>query len=248
MTGSIFIDLRKVFNLVDHQCLLHKLEHYGIRDKSLKWFENYLTTRLQSVKYNQDISSNLAIGHGVPQGSILGPILFVIYINDLPQCLMKSAIGMYADDTVIYFSATSPGLIKQVLQNDLIYVEQWLQENKLVLNQSKGGEMRDTKTLNLSRKIVSLQVFVDVSRFSPCVINLSCNKNICCGLKKVVAKSRARRSTLSDKFWFCCSFFIKLTTCRATNLLVPFKSTNQRAAFLQPATNVFVAGQVDQAR
>ena len=137
MTGSIFIDLRKAFDLVDHQCLLHKLEHYGIRDKSLKWFENYLTTRLQSVKYNQDISSNLAIGHGVRQGSILGPVLFVIYINDLPQCLMKSAIGMYADDTVIYFSATSPGLIKQVLQNDLIYVEQWLQENKLVLNQSK---------------------------------------------------------------------------------------------------------------
>ena len=137
MTGSIFIDLRKAFDLVDHQCLLHKLEHYGIRDKSLKWFENYLTTRLQSVRHNQDISSNLAIGHGVPQGSILGPILFVIYINDLPQCLTKSAIGMYADDTVIYFSATSPDLIKQVLQNDLNYVEQWFQENKLVLNQSK---------------------------------------------------------------------------------------------------------------
>ena len=124
MTGSIFIDLRKAFDLVDHQCLLHKLEHYRIREKSLEWFENYLTTRLQSVKHNQDISSNLAIGHGVPQGSILGPILFVIYINDLPQCLTKSSIGMYADDTVIYFSATSPGLIKQVLQNDLNYVEQ----------------------------------------------------------------------------------------------------------------------------
>ena len=57
-----------------------------------------------------------------------------------------------------------------------------------------------------------------------------------------------RGSTLSNKFWLCCSFFIKLTTCRATNLLLPYKSTNQRAAFLQPATNVFVAGQVDQAR
>ena len=82
----------------------------------------------------------------------------------------------------------------------------------------KGGEIRDTKTLNLLRNIVSLQVFVDVSRFSPCLINLTRNKNICCGLKKVVAKSRA---TLSNKFWLCCSFFIKLTTCRATNLLVP---------------------------
>ena len=80
------------------------------------------TTRFQRVKHNQDISSNLAIRHGVPQGSILGPILFVVYINDLPQCVMKSSIGMYADDTVIYFSDTLPGLIEQVLHNDLNYV------------------------------------------------------------------------------------------------------------------------------
>jgi len=122
---------------VENRCLFHKLEHYGIREKSLKWFENYLTTRFQRVKHKQDISSILAIGRGVPRGSILGPILFVIYINDLPQCLMKSSIGIYADDTVIYFSDTSPGLIKQTLQNDLNYVEQWLQENKLLLHQSK---------------------------------------------------------------------------------------------------------------
>lgn len=137
MTGSIFLDLKKAFDLVDHQCLLHKLEHYGIREKSLKWFENYLTSQFQWVKHNRDISSNLAIGHGVPQGSILGPILFVVYVNDLPRCVMKSSIGMYANDTVIYFSDTSPCLIKQVLQNDLNYIEQWLQETKLVLNQSK---------------------------------------------------------------------------------------------------------------
>ena len=68
--------------------------------------------------------------------------------------------------------------------------------------ESKGGEIRDTKTLNLSRNIVSLQVFVDVCRFSPCVINLSRNKHICCWWKKVVAKSSGR-STLSNKFWFC---------------------------------------------
>jgi len=94
ITRSIFIDLKKAFDLVDHLCLLHKLEHYGSRGKSLKWFEHYLTTRTQKVKYKQDVSSRLAIGYGVPQGSIL-----VIYINDLPQSLLKSSIGMYADDT-----------------------------------------------------------------------------------------------------------------------------------------------------
>ena len=134
-----------------------------------------------------------------------------------------------------------------------------------VLSHLKGGEIRDTKTLNLSRNIASLQVFVDVSRFSPCAINLLSNKNVCCGLRKVVAKRRARvyfeqqcllrcrfssmfpvfhlarstcwatkifvagwgkllrkkerGSTLSNNVWLCCSFFIKLRTCRATNLL-----------------------------
>ena len=76
---------------------------------------------------------------------------------------------------------------------------------------TKGGEIRDTKTLNLTCNIVSLQVFVDVSRFSPCMINLS---------RKLLRKEE-RGSTLSNKFWLCCSFFIKHTTCCATNLLVP---------------------------
>ena len=75
---------------------------------------------------------------------------------------------------------------------------------------AKGGEIRDKKTVKLACNVVSLQVWVDVSRFSPCMVNLSRNKNICCGLKKVVAKSRAR----------VYSFFIKLTTCRATSVLV----------------------------
>ena len=106
--------------------MLHKVGHYGIRGKSLNWFKHYLTTRTQKVKYNQDVSSSLAIAYGVLQGSILGPILFVIYINDLPQILLKSSIGMCADDKVIYSSDSSAQIIKQVLQKDLNNVEQWL--------------------------------------------------------------------------------------------------------------------------
>ena len=85
---------------------------------------------------------------------------------------------------------------------------------------AKGGEIRDTKTLNLTRNIVSLQASVDVSRFSPCMINLSRNKNICCGLKKVVAKSRAW-VYFEQQILALLLVFIKHTTCGATNLLVP---------------------------
>ena len=93
---------------------------------------------------------------------------------------------------------------------------------KCTAPESKGGEIRDTKTLNLVRNIVSLQVLADVSRFSPCVINLSHNKNI---WRKLLRKVECG-STLCNKFWLCCSFFIKLTTWRATNLLA-FWQINQ---------------------
>ena len=136
ITGSIFIDLKKAFDLVDHHCLLHKLEHYGIRGTSLKWFEDYLATQTQKVKYNQDVSSSLTICYGVPQGSILGPILFVIH-RRLPQSLLKSSMGMCADDAVINFSDPSAEIVEQVLQNDLNNVEKWLASNRLVLNQNK---------------------------------------------------------------------------------------------------------------
>ena len=122
ITRSIFVDLKNsvAFDLVDHHCLLHKVEHYEIRGKSLS---NGLNTILL-LEPRRSVTKT--IRNGVPQGSILGPILFVIYINDLPQILLKSSLSMYADDTVICFSDSSAEIIKQVLQNDLNNVEQWL--------------------------------------------------------------------------------------------------------------------------
>ena len=94
ITGCTFLVLKKAFDLVDDHCLLHKLGNI-MELESLKWFEDYLTTRTQKVKYNQNVSSSLGIGYRVPLGSILSPILFVIYINDLPQILLTTSIGMY---------------------------------------------------------------------------------------------------------------------------------------------------------
>ena len=81
ITGAVFIDLKKAFDFVDHESLLCKLEHYGVRGSSLDWFWNYLTTRTQRVQFRNDMSSTRAFRFGVPQGLILGPLLFICFIH-----------------------------------------------------------------------------------------------------------------------------------------------------------------------
>ena len=128
LTGAVFIDLKKAFDLVNHKCLLYKLEHYRVRGLSHSWFQNYLCTRSQRVKF-KELSSSLPLSNGVPQGSILGSLLFVLYINDLPQSLVQSNISMYADDTVIYTTGSRPDDVVMKIQEDIQRVEQWMKSN-----------------------------------------------------------------------------------------------------------------------
>ena len=103
MTGALFVDLKKAFGTVPHKELISKLESFGFVDNSIAWFTNYLSNRSQVVSLGTNLSSPLAVLNGVPQGSILGPVLFTLYINDLPSCINFSNVIMYADDTVIFF-------------------------------------------------------------------------------------------------------------------------------------------------
>ena len=114
---GIFVDLRKAFDIVNHKILLTKLDHYGIRNSMLKWFHSYLTDRKQFVSFNGKSSELLKYNCGVPQGSVLGPLLFLLYINDLPNISKILNFYFFADDTNIYYESNSLSLRGQLIRN-----------------------------------------------------------------------------------------------------------------------------------
>lgn len=122
---------------MNHNILLLKLEHYGIRGASLNWFQSYLSDRKQYVSVNGANSSYLSISCGVPQGSVLGPLLFLRYINDLPLSSSKLSFYLFADDSNIYYEVESVDQLQNVVNNELKKVKMWLDVNKLSLNVDK---------------------------------------------------------------------------------------------------------------
>ena len=146
VVGATFVDLSKAFDSINHPRLLMKLTAYGFSDSSLKLFKNYLSGRRQRVVVNGVYSDWRCVERGVPQGSVLGPLLFIMYINDLPTTVKRSTVDMYADDIVMYAHSKSFQEMKSCLEDDLGNVVCWLKANGLKMNVKK------TNVLFLSRK------------------------------------------------------------------------------------------------
>ncbi len=133
---TIYLDFQKAFDRVPHQELLKKLNHIGITGSLWNWLEEYLTSRRQLVSINGTQSSLLPVSSGVPQGSILGPLLFLVYINDLPDCVRSAKIHLFADDTKCSHQISSPSDIN-LLQADLDRLHQWSVKWSLSFNELK---------------------------------------------------------------------------------------------------------------
>ena len=158
----LLLDFAKAFDTVNHSILVQKLNHYGIRGPALQLIESYLTDRQQCVQINNSTSDLDFIRHGVPQGSILGPLFFLLYINDIANSSTVLKFYLFADDTTIFLSHKDPRQLEEILNRELVHVSNWLIANKLSLNVGKSNLLlfrgKNSKLPALNIKINGLAV------------------------------------------------------------------------------------------
>ena len=148
-TIGVFLDFSKAFDTINHNILIYKLRHYGIRGRALDWFQDYLTNRKQFVSINGKESELKSISCGVPQGSLLGPLLFILYINDLQNSSQLLSFICFADDSNLFLSHRNPHTLVSTLNNELKNVQSWINANKLSLNIDKTHFMLFSNTLQI---------------------------------------------------------------------------------------------------
>jgi len=162
---GVYLDLSKAFDCVNHEILLHKLNYYGVRGHSLSWFSSYLSNRKQVTFVNKTLSHMVNVNVGVPQGSVLGPLLFILYVNDIGECSNDALIRLFADDTNVFVSHKNLEVLKEKAEHTLADLIVWFSANKLTLNINKtcfnvySNKKHNIVELNLDgKKIVRSEV------------------------------------------------------------------------------------------
>ena len=141
LTIATYMDLSKAFDVIDHCILLEKLEHYGVRGVAYEWFKSYLSSRKQFVIINNSESTLLSVTTGVPQGSVLGPLLFLLYVNDICNCSNIADIISFADDTTVIVCGKDMSDLSNVMNAELEKISKWFKTNKLCINVDKTNYM-----------------------------------------------------------------------------------------------------------
>ena len=147
---------------MNHEILCKKLEHYGIRGICLQRFKNYLHERSQIVKFKQHKSTEMKITTGVPQGSILCPLLFLLYINDIENCSKIVSFVLYADDTNAFYSTSCIKTLSKTMQTELEKAVKWFSANKLSINASKTKFVLFKGKNKSQNEQISLRINTDI--------------------------------------------------------------------------------------
>ena len=160
LMGVLFLDIAKAFNCINHLLLFKKMREAGMSHRVITWFRLYLA-QTQCVKYGDVISTSMNVENGIAQGTVLGPLIFIFYINDCVNILDKVKITMFADDCILYYSSNSWNQIQTVLQRELDNFVAWTIRNNLRLNESKTQAMIVGSRTNCQKiKIASRSVYM----------------------------------------------------------------------------------------
>ena len=171
LTGVCFLDIAKCFDTINHDLLLQKLSKYGVKGNEMLWFTSYLCNRSQSVYYKNKLAESVNVNIGVPQGSTLGPLLFMVFVNDLPLHVNGARCTMYADDTIIYVNDENVVGINSKMNEIMSNVSHWYTANRLVLNVSKSNAMLIGRSIDENQRN---QFTVNIN--DACVENVRCTK------------------------------------------------------------------------
>ena len=156
--AGIYLDLSKAFDTVDHKILLYKLKHYGIRGLPLDWFKSYLTNRTQYTFINGTKSNLQPVQYGVPQGSVLGPLLFLIYVNDVASATGPNKLRLFADDSNVFCIDKNASTLKNKMISVITSLSEWFSANKLTINMTKTAYTIFTKADTVPEQLNSINV------------------------------------------------------------------------------------------